>query len=134
MRLGNDKITVTKKLDEQTYVNSSDYGVNAAQQVLLEGSSYPPHIKSSEAMSLGPATLMIMAPEKGRDIKFGNKWLNALSAVLGNIPDRTELVKILREQGVSGLKDLVLLMGSRQMHRARTFRRMLYLPNCKNWS
>lgn len=39
VRLGDDKITVTKKAEEQTYINSSDYGVNAAQQVLLEGCS-----------------------------------------------------------------------------------------------
>lgn len=76
-------------------------------------------------MSLGAATLMIMVAEKGRDSKYGAKWINALTAVLGNIPEITELVKILKEQGVSGLKDiigtvldLVLLMGSRQMHRA----------------
>ena len=125
VRVGHSKIQVGKTAGDISYVNSSDYGIEQAPQCLLEGSSFPPHIKSSTAQSLGPATLMVMTMEKGQEAKYGDKWRDALTQTLGTLPDKEMFVKTLAEAGpvqskslVQLVCDILLLTTSKQIHRA----------------
>lgn len=125
VRVGHSKIQVGKTAQEISYVNASDYGIEQAHQCLLEGSSFPPHIKSSTAQSLGPATLMVMTMEKGQEAKYGDKWKDALTQTLGTLPDKEMFVKTLAEAGPIQNKslvqlacDIILLTTSKQIHRA----------------
>lgn len=104
---------------------TSEYGLNMAHHVLLEGCSFPPERKSSLAQSLGPLTALIMLSRAQSQGIYGDKWRDAVKRDMAHIPEIDGIINAVKgrpakdvKELISALGDLLLITTGRNAHRA----------------
>ncbi|CAG4939126.1 unnamed protein product [Colias eurytheme] len=124
LRLGHDKMPVSKKDDVMQEVPVKKYGLNGAHHILLEGSTFPPEKRSSMAQSMGPMTAYLcMIRSEGI---YRDKWASAVKRAFNHIPIIDDIIEVTKGQRKAAdvstmtglLAEICLITTSRQATRA----------------
>lgn len=92
LRLGHNKMPITKAAGVHTSFPVSSYGLSGAHHVLLEGASFPPERRSSIVQSLGPMTVWIcMVRSEGA---YRKKYARAVKRAMSHVPCIDELIEM----------------------------------------
>nr|QMP82198.1 nucleocapsid protein [Hemipteran orthomyxo-related virus OKIAV191] len=127
LRIGNSDLPVSKGGTGATTITNtipiSEFGLTQAHNVLLEGITYAPNLKSMMAQSLGPMTALIMLARNSNGV-YANKWEEAVLRDFMNIPEIGACIGVVKTSPVSQLRplfrtlaDILLITGSRAANR-----------------
>lgn len=123
LRIGHDKMPITRADDVTTEFPVRKYGLNGAHHVLLEGCTFPPEKRSSMAQSVGPMTaLLCMLRSEGM---YRTKWASVVKRAFNHIPIIDDIIEVTKTQRkasevsttVSLLAEIILITTSRQATR-----------------
>lgn len=125
LRVGHDKMPISKKNSIGSYVTTESYGMQSAHHILLEGISFPPEKRSVMTQSLGPMTTAIMVAKNGNNLQFGQKWKDALARDCSHVPEIQSIINMASGKNASDVRGLfqalanvILITTSRNVHRA----------------
>lgn len=123
LRIGHDKMPVTRSDGVTTEFPVRKYGLTGAHHVLLEGCTFPPEKRSSMAQSMGPMTsVLCMLRSEGM---YRQKWASAVKRAFNHIPIIDDIIEVTKTQRraqdisttVGLLAEIVLVTTSRQATR-----------------
>jgi len=123
-------LPVGKDGDQMTVIDIHQFLLDASHQVLLDGITFPPSLKSAMAQSLGPMTQAIMLYRTRHQPQYADKWARALTRTLAHLEDCQSIISSIRDgvgaevlATLKSLADVLLITGSRASVKA-------YFPIC----
>lgn len=112
VRLGKAHITTSKTQEGETQVPVSTYGLSGRHHILLEGSSYPPQLKSNMPQSLGPMTIFIQLARTPITGAYSNKWKRAAKICLTNFTESEDIIAAnVSEKPAKQIKEVMSILA-----------------------
>lgn len=125
LRTGCEEMTIAKTAEGKKVIKMSQYQLETAHHIHLDGISYPPHKRVAMAQSVDALTQLIMLNRSKNTPAYQDRWVRAAMKSVSHIPKHQQLIEKLKSCSsseaaslISLMADILLVTGSRAGNKA----------------